>query len=154
MPHSKDFQSPAEGIKSSGLKVTAPRVQILELFREAAREGSERHLSAEDVYRIMLANHVEIGLATVYRVLMQFEQAGLLRKHHFDANQAVYELADNAHHDHLVCIDCGHVEEFVDEGIEERQHAIALERGYKLHDHSLSLYVNCTKTNCDARNKS
>ena len=124
-------------LKSTGLKATLPRLKILEIFQKA----EQRHMTAEDVYRVLLAEQSEIGLATVYRVLMQFEQAGLLSRNHFEAGKAVYELREDEHHDHLVCLDCGHVEEFHDPEIEKRQHEIAARHGYELEEHSLVLYV-------------
>lgn len=128
-----------EELKSSGLKATLPRIKILELFQQS----TQRHLTAEDVYKLLLNEGSDIGLATVYRVLMQFEQAGLLARNHFEAGKAVFELNEGKHHDHLVCVSCGRVEEFFDAEIEKRQQQIASERGYKLHDHALSLYVVC-----------
>ena len=135
-------------LRRVGLKVTHPRMRILELL-----EGiqPQHHLTAEDIYRHLLENGDEIGLATVYRVLMQFEQAGLLSRHHFEAGKAVYELREDEHHDHLVCLDCGHVEEFHDPEIEKRQTAVAKARGFTLVDHALSLYAHCTKANCPHR---
>ena len=105
-------------------------------------------MTAEDVYKALLGEGADIGLATVYRVLQQFEQAGLLSRNHFETGKAVYELNEGHHHDHLVCLNCGRVEEFFDTGIEERQHAIASERGFQLQDHALSLYAVCTKKDC------
>ena len=134
-------------LKSSGLKATMPRLKILELFQK----GEQRHMSAEDVYRQLLAENSDIGLATVYRVLTQFEQAGLLSRHHFEAGKAVYELHEEQHHDHLVCLDCGHVEEFFDAEIERRQNAVAKARGFELVDHALSLYGHCVKARCPYR---
>ena len=134
-------------LKSTGLKATLPRLKILEIFQKA----EQRHMTAEDVYRLLLAEHSDIGLATVYRVLMQFEQAGLLSRNHFEAGKAVYELREDEHHDHLVCLDCGRVEEFVDVEIELRQRAIAAERGFALQEHSLALYARCTKADCPHR---
>lgn len=136
-----------EELKSTGLKATLPRLKILEIFQK----GEQRHMTAEDVYRVLLAEQSEIGLATVYRVLTQFEQAGLLSRHHFEAGKAVYELREDEHHDHLVCLDCGHVEEFHDPEIEKRQVAVAKARGFKLADHALSLYAHCTKAKCPYR---
>ncbi|MEY3720279.1 MAG: hypothetical protein RL618_798 [Pseudomonadota bacterium] len=138
--------NPAD-LKSSGLKATLPRLKILEIFQGS----SVRHLSAEDVYKLLLAENLDVGLATVYRVLTQFEQAGILSRNHFESGKAVFELDQGAHHDHLVCLDCGRVEEFFDEEIERRQHKIAEERGFKLTEHALSLYGNCTKQNCQHR---
>ena len=138
--------NPAD-LKSSGLKATLPRLKILEIFQGS----SLRHLSAEDVYKLLLAENLDVGLATVYRVLTQFEQAGILSRNHFESGKAVFELDQGTHHDHLVCLDCGRVEEFFDEEIERRQHKIAEERGFKLTEHALSLYGNCTKQNCQHR---
>ncbi|MFN7641738.1 MAG: ferric iron uptake transcriptional regulator [Burkholderiales bacterium] len=135
-------------LKSMGLKATLPRLKILEIFQ--ARRP-HRHMSAEDVYRELLAEHQDIGLATVYRVLTQFEQAGILKRSNFESGKAVYELDEGHHHDHLVCLQCGHVEEFFDAEIERRQHLVAEERGFALQDHALSLYANCTKTDCPHR---
>jgi Fur family ferric uptake transcriptional regulator len=103
------------------------------------------------VYKILLADNMDVGLATVYRVLTQFEQAGLLNRNHFESGKAIFELNAGSHHDHLVCLDCGHVEEFYDEAIEDRQHAIAVERGFKIAEHALAIYGNCTKTACPHR---
>jgi Fur family ferric uptake transcriptional regulator len=136
-----------DDLKSTGLKVTAPRLKILELFQK----GSQRHMTAEDVYRQLILQKMEIGLATVYRVLMQFEQADILKRSHFESERAVYELNEGEHHDHLVCLDCGRVEEFYDAEIERRQNRVAAERGFALHDHSLSLYADCIKTDCPHR---
>jgi Fur family ferric uptake transcriptional regulator len=137
----------AEELKSSGLKATLPRIKILEVFQQAAL----RHMTAEDVFKVLLNEGSDIGLATVYRVLMQFEQAGLLSRNHFEAGKAVFELNEGKHHDHLVCVNCGRVEEFFDPEIERRQQEIAAERGYKLQDHALALYVNCTREDCEGK---
>jgi Fur family ferric uptake transcriptional regulator len=139
----------ADELKSSGLKATLPRIKILEVFQRAAH----RHMTAEDVYKALLAEDADIGLATVYRVLMQFEQAGLLTRSNFESGKSVFELNEGQHHDHLVCLSCGRVEEFFDPEIEQRQRAIAVERGFELHDHSLALYARCTKANCEYRHK-
>ena len=138
-----------EELKHSGLKATLPRIKILEVFQRTER----RHLTAEDVYKALLNEGADIGLATVYRVLMQFEQAGLLRRSNFESGKAVFELNEGQHHDHLVCLTCGRVEEFFDPQIEQRQRAIAVERGFELHEHSLALYAACTKPNCPHRAK-
>jgi Fur family ferric uptake transcriptional regulator len=131
-------------LKNVGLKATLPRLKILNLF-----ETSEvRHLTAEDVYRILLADGVDVGLATVYRVLTQFEAAGLLVRHHFEGGKAVFELNQGHHHDHLVCLQCGMVEEFYDPEIERRQEQIARERGFRIQEHSLYLYADCLKDDC------
>ena len=131
-------------LKSSGLKATLPRLRILNLFENA----SVRHMSADDIYRLLMQEGLDIGLATVYRVLTQFEQAGLLQRHHFESGKAVFELNQGGHHDHLVCLQCGRVEEFYDAEIEKRQERIAQERGFAIHEHSLSLYADCTKPDC------
>ena len=135
-------------IKRAGLKVTLPRVKILELLERHASSGAEHHMSAEDVYKALLDSGEDIGLATVYRVLNQFETAGLVSKLHFEGNQAVYEISTEEHHDHIVCLDCGRIEEFVDETIEQRQEAIANDYGFDLGDHSLVLYGRCTRKPC------
>ena len=143
-----------EQLKHSGLKVTGPRLKILGLFESADR----RHLTADDIYRMLLGEHIDVGLATVYRVLTQFEQAGLLLRSHFESSKgdgrAIYELNEGQHHDHLVCLDCGHVEEFVDEAIEKRQRDIAKNLGFKLQEHSLAMYGHCQKKNCRNKPKS
>jgi Fur family transcriptional regulator, ferric uptake regulator len=140
--------SPSD-LKTIGLKATMPRLRILELFEKSA----VHHLSAEDVYKILLKEGTDTGLATVYRVLTQFEQAGLLVRHHFETDKAVYELNRGGHHDHLVCLQCGRVEEFFDEGIEKRQMAVAKERGFAIHEHSLHIYAECTKANCPHKSR-
>lgn len=134
----------AEELKNSGLKATLPRIKILEVFQQT----QQRHMTAEDVFKVLLNEGSDIGLATVYRVLMQFEQAGILSRNHFEAGKAVFELNEGTHHDHLVCVVCGRVEEFYDAEIEKRQQAIAKERGYVLQDHALSLYVVCNRPEC------
>ena len=139
----------ADELKSSGLKATLPRIRILEVFQKT----SLRHMTAEDVYKALLFDGSDIGLATVYRVLMQFEQAGILSRNHFEAGKAVFELNEGKHHDHLVCLDCGRVEEFFDPEIEKRQRAIAAQRGFELQEHSLALYAACTKKHCPHRGK-
>ncbi len=140
--------SPAD-LKNIGLKATVPRLKILEIFQTS----EQRHLSAEDVYRILLNEQMDIGLATVYRVLTQFEQAGLLSRNNFESGKAIFELNEGKHHDHLVCIDCGRVEEFYDSEIERRQQSIASERGFALQEHALSLYGSCTKHDCPHKTK-
>lgn len=126
-------------LKKAGLKVTLPRVKILE-FLEAT---DERHHSAESIYKALMNEGEEIGLATVYRVLTQFEAAGLVERHHFESGQAVFERNEKGHHDHIVCISCGKVEEFYDEMIEMRQKEVAADKGYVVTDHSLTLYGKC-----------
>ncbi|NJM31789.1 MAG: ferric iron uptake transcriptional regulator [Limnobacter sp.] len=134
----------ASDLKSLGLKATLPRMKILELFQN----GLHRHLSAEDVYRLLLQEDLDIGLATVYRVLTQFEQAGILARQHFETGKSVFELNEGEHHDHLVCLDCGQVVEFFDADIELRQKKVAQAHGFELADHALALYGNCTKVKC------
>jgi len=131
-------------LKSIGLKATLPRLKILDLFEQS----DKRHMTAEEVYRLLSDEGQDIGLATVYRVLTQFEQAGLLIRHHFDSDKAVFELNHGDHHDHLVCLQCGKVEEFYDGEIEKRQTRIAKERGFVIRDHSLQLCADCIKDNC------
>ena len=136
-------------LKTSGLKATGPRQRILKLFENS----KVRHLSAEDVYRILINEGLDIGLATVYRVLTQFEQAGILQRHHFESDKAVFELNEGSHHDHLVCMQCGRVEEFYDAEIEKRQVRVATERGFAIREHSLQLYADCTKPNCPHKSR-
>jgi Fur family ferric uptake transcriptional regulator len=131
-------------LRNAGLKVTLPRLKILEILEG----GGARHKSAEDIYRALLNSNEDIGLATVYRVLTQFEAAGLVTRHHFENGMAVFELNRGDHHDHIVCLDCGKVEEFMDAGIEERQKTIANQLGFDIQDHSMILYGRCRKTNC------
>jgi Fur family ferric uptake transcriptional regulator len=136
-------------LKSTGLKATLPRLKILEIFQK----GAQRHMTAEDVFRVLLEDHSDVGLATVYRVLAQFEQADILCRSHFESGKAVYELNEGQHHDHLVCLDCGRVEEFYDAQIEQRQHAVAAAKGFAIADHALSLYAHCTRDNCEHRRR-
>lgn len=135
----------SQQIKEAGLKVTRPREKILAVLERSER----RHLSAEDVYKELLSCGEEIGLATVYRVLTQFEGAGLVCRRHFEGGQSLFELNDGSHHDHLVCIKCGRVVEFVDPLIEDRQQAIAAGHGFRMEDHSLVIYGTCG--DCDSR---
>lgn len=130
-------------LKSAGLKATGPRMRILELFEDALVNGPNRHLTAEDVYKQLVAEEFDVGLATVYRVLSQFESAGLIVRRYFGNDRATYEMDDGSHHDHIVCTRCGRVEEFVDEEIERRQREIAHRLGVELEDHALSLYGIC-----------
>ena len=139
----------ADELKSSGLKATLPRIKILEIFQRA----TQRHMTAEDVFKTLLMADADIGLATVYRVLMQFERAGLLTRSHFELGKSVFELNEGQHHDHLVCLSCGRVEEFYDAEIEQRQRAVATAHGFKLQDHALSLYAECIKPDCPHRSK-
>ena len=136
-----------DGLKNSGLKATVPRLKILDIFQRS----KQTHMSAEDVFRLLILENFDIGLVTVYRVLTQFEQAGLLSRSQFEGGKALYELNDGQHHDHLVCLECGHVEEFFDTEIENRQHAIARQLGFEIADHALSLYATCSKNPCPNR---
>ncbi|TAH52609.1 MAG: ferric iron uptake transcriptional regulator [Betaproteobacteria bacterium] len=137
----------SKSLKSIGLKATYPRLKILDLFQSA----EQRHLTAEDVYRLLIGEGMDIGLATVYRVLTQFEQAGLLERHYFESGKAVFELNQGNHHDHLVCLQCGKVEEFYDAEIEQRQKRIAEERGFTIKEHALYLYADCVRKDCPNR---
>ena len=139
----------ASDLKNSGLKATLPRLKILEVFQA----GNQRHLTAEEVYRLLLREGMDIGLATVYRVLTQFEQAGILSRRHFEAGKAVFELNEGSHHDHLVCLQCGRVEEFFDPEIEQRQQVVAQRMGFALKEHALALYADCHKSDCEHRPK-
>ena len=133
-------------LRKAGLKVTLPRLKILEIL-----EGnSQRHLSAEDIYRELLAAGEDIGLATVYRVLTQFESAGLVTRHNFEGGSSVFELDEGEHHDHMVCVETGDVVEFVNDEIEKLQHEIAAEHGYELIDHNLVLYVRPLRKDGDS----
>ena len=134
-------------LKKAGLKVTLPRMKILELLEASAL----RHQSAEDIYKALLDAGEEIGLATVYRVLTQFESAGLVNRHHFEGGQAVFELNQGGHHDHMVCLKCGKVVEFMDEVIEERQKKIAQDNGFEITDHSMILYGHCNDPSCSEK---
>jgi len=129
-------------LRNAGLKVTLPRVKILQILENQA---TDRHLTAEQVYKILLSEDEEIGLATVYRVLTQFEAAGLVTRHHFEGGNSVFELSDGDHHDHILCIKCGKVDEFTDNVIEARQKDIAQRLGYELTAHGLYLYGYCPK---------
>ncbi|QDX80665.1 ferric iron uptake transcriptional regulator [Denitratisoma sp. DHT3] len=139
--------SNSENLKNIGLKATFPRLRILELFQKS----DARHLTADEVYRYLLAENIDVGLATVYRVLTQFEQAGLIQRHFFESGKAVFELNEGKHHDHLVCMQCGKVEEFFDAEIERRQNKIAEQRGFKVREHALYLYVDCLRPDCEHR---
>jgi len=138
-----------QNLRNAGLKVTLPRLKILEML-----ETSEpSHLSAEEIYRRLMDSGEEIGLATVYRVLTQFETAGLVIRHHFEGVHAVFEIERGHHHDHIVCLRCGHVDEFRDDVIERRQREISKDLGYKLMDHNLIMYGECLRTNCPHLNE-
>jgi Fur family transcriptional regulator, ferric uptake regulator len=134
-------------LKNAGLKATVPRLKIINLFETSTL----RHMTAEDVYRQLLSEGLDIGLATVYRVLTQFEQAGLLVRHHFESGKAVFELNAGTHHDHIVCLNCGRVEEFYDPEIEKRQAKVAQDRGFAITEHALYLYAECLKADCPHR---
>lgn len=131
----------SQDIRNAGLKVTLPRLKILEILEKSGT----RHLSAEDIYKILLEEGEEIGLATIYRVLTQFESADLVKRHHFEGGNSVFELNHGEHHDHILCVKCGKVDEFVDEIIEQRQKARAEELGYQMTDHSLYVYGICAR---------
>lgn len=131
-------------LKSAGLKITSPRLKVLQILEQSPNH----HLSAEGVYKALLDSGEDVGLATVYRVLTQFEAAALVTRHNFEGGHSVFELSQGEHHDHLVCIQCGLVEEFVDEVIEQRQKEIAAQASFKITDHSLTIYGSCK--NCNA----
>lgn len=137
----------SKDLRKAGLKVTLPRLKIMEVLES----GGKRHLSAEDIYRRLLDTGEEIGLATVYRVLSQFEEAGIVHRNNFETDHSVFELAHGNHHDHIVCLDCGRVEEFVDNEIESRQESVAGKHGFEIADHSLILYGHCRKPDCPHR---
>lgn len=139
----------SDEIRKAGLKVTLPRVKILEILAS----GSGRHMSAEDIYKRLIEQGEEIGLATVYRVLTQFEQAQLVTRHHFEGGTSVFELNQGEHHDHIVCMDCGRVEEFMDCGIEERQLDVASKLGFEIAEHNLILYGRCRRKDCPNKKK-
>ncbi len=134
-------------LKRAGLKATVPRLKILEMLESS----DKHHLSAEDVYRELLEAGDDVGLATIYRVLTQFESAGLVSRHHFESGHAVFELERGHHHDHVVCVQCGKIEEFFDQAIEDRQKLVVEKMGYEIQDHSLVIYGNCRKQNCPGR---
>jgi len=134
-------------LKRAGLKATLPRLKIFEILEISDRH----HLSAEDVYRELLEVGDDVGLATIYRVLTQFESAGLVTRHHFESGHAVFELERGHHHDHIVCVQCGKVEEFYDQIIEDRQKSVVREMGYEIQDHSLVIYGDCKKPNCSGK---
>ena len=140
----------SQDLRNAGLKVTLPRLKILEMLEKSPT----RHLSAEEIYRMLIESDEEIGLATVYRVLTQFETAGLVTRHHFEGGHAVFEIDEGGHHDHIVCVQCGHVDEFVDEVIEHRQREKAAEMGFKLTEHSLIMYGTCMRQQCPNRTSS
>ena len=135
-------------LKQAGLKTTKPRLRVLAVLEESR----VRHMAAEDVYKILLDDGAPIGLATIYRVLTQFEDAGLVIRHNFEGERAVFELNDEEHHDHMVCVECGEVTEFVDQRIEQQQEKVARDHGFIIHDHALTLYGKCK--NCAAKTSS
>ena len=134
-------------LKDSGLKATLPRIKVLDIFEQS----KDKHMSAEDVYKQILESSEDVGLATIYRVLTQFEQAGILVRHHFESGKAVFELNEKTHHDHIVCIQCGHVEEFCNNEIERLQEQVAENLGFKIIDHSLYISADCAKKPCSCR---
>lgn len=131
----------AQELKKAGLKATLPRIKILEILEKS----DMRHLSAEDVYKALLESGEDVGIATVYRVLTQFESAGLVFRHNFEGGHSVFEVDEGQHHDHILCIKCGRVDEFFDETIEQRQKDIARKHGYTMTDHSLTIQGICPK---------
>lgn len=139
----------SQDLRNAGLKVTLPRMKILEMLEQS----DHRHMSAEDIYRELLDSGEDIGLATVYRVLTQFEAADLVVRHHFEGGNSVFELNRGEHHDHIICVDCGEVAEFYDETIEQRQKDIARQNQFRIEDHSLVLYGKCQRQNCPNRKK-
>jgi Fur family ferric uptake transcriptional regulator len=134
-------------LKDTGLKETLPRLKVLDIFENSA----EKHLSAEDIFKILISSGEDVGLATIYRVLTQFEQAEILVRHHFESGKAVFELNEKSHHDHILCLQCGHVEEFFNEEIENQQTQVANKLGFKIIEHSLYIYGDCSKTPCTCR---
>lgn len=134
-------------LKQTGLKATLPRLKVLSIFENS----KEKHLSAEDIYKVIIGTGQEVGLATIYRVLTQFEQAGLLIRHHFESGKAIFELNQKSHHDHIVCLQCGFIKEFVDEEIENRQNIVAEKNGFNIIDHALYIYADCTKKPCNCK---
>ena len=139
----------SDDLKGAGLKATQPRLKILAVLEQ----NRDQHMSAEDVYRALMVAGDDLGLATIYRVLTQFESAGLVIRHHFAEGHAVFELDSGEHHDHIVCIDCGRVTEFVDSTIERRQITIAKKHGFRLADHSLVMHGHCERKDCEHRNR-
>jgi Fur family ferric uptake transcriptional regulator len=137
----KETQPEGLDLRRAGLKVTHPRVKILHIMENS----DKRHMGAEEIYKALLDTGEDVGLATVYRVLTQFESAGLVMRHHFEEGHSVYELNQGEHHDHILCVKCGRVDEFVDETIEERQRAIARKYGYDMTDHYLNIYGVCAE---------
>ena len=137
----------SKDLQKAGLKITLPRLKVLNLFEHS----ENHHLSDEDVFKMLIATGEDVSLATVYRVLTQFELSGILVRHNFEGGKSVFELNHGQHHDHIVCLQCGHLEEFYDAAIEARQKKIAAEHGFTIHDHSLYIYGDCTKEQCPHR---
>lgn len=137
--------SKKDNLKQAGLKITTPRLKILEIFKTS----SERHLSADEIYKIIVDTKQDIGIATVYRVLTQFEESGILNRHNFDSGHSVFELDKGEHHDHLLCVKCGKVSEFLDQQIEKRQLEIAKTKKFEMTDHSLIIYGICASCQKD-----
>jgi Fur family ferric uptake transcriptional regulator len=131
-------------LKKTGLKATLPRLKVLNIFEN----NRDKHLSAEDIFKIMLKTDEEVGLATIYRVLTQFEQSGILIRHHFESDKAVFELNEKDHHDHIVCLQCGFIKEFCDDEIEKRQNMIAEKNGFTIIEHALYIYADCNNKSC------
>lgn len=146
-PEREDAGLTSQELKQVGLKVTLPRMKILDILHQ----HTDQHMTAEDIYKVLLGSGEEIGLATVYRVLTQFESAGLVKRHHFETGQSVFEINQGEHHDHILCLQCGRIDEFYDEIIEQRQLAMAHQLGFELADHCLILYGNCTRKDCPYR---
>jgi Fur family ferric uptake transcriptional regulator len=136
-------------LKKTGLKATLPRLKVLNIFES----NRDKHLSAEDIFKMLLKTEEDIGLATIYRVLTQFEQSGILIRHHFESDKAVFELNEKDHHDHIVCLQCGYIQEFCDEEIEKRQNMIAEKNGFTIIEHALYIYADCTKKPCSFRSR-
>jgi len=136
-----------DDLKKTGLKATLPRLKVLDIFEN----NRDKHLSAEDIFKIMLRADEEIGLATIYRVLTQFEQSGILIRHHFESDKAVFELNEKDHHDHIVCLQCGFIKEFCDDEIEKRQNMIAEKNGFTIIEHALYIYADCTNKPCNCK---
>jgi Fur family ferric uptake transcriptional regulator len=136
-----------DDLKKTGLKATLPRLKVRSIFEK----NKDKHLSAEDIFKIMLKTDEEVGLATIYRVLTQFEQSGILIRHHFESDKAVFELNEKEHHDHIVCLQCGFIKEFCDDEIEKRQNMIAEKNGFTIIEHALYIYADCTKKPCTCK---
>ena len=136
-----------DDLKKTGLKATLPRLKVLGIFEK----NKDQHLSAEDIFKIMLKTDEEIGLATIYRVLTQFEQSGILIRHHFESGKAVFELNEKDHHDHIVCLQCGFIKEFTNAEIEKQQKLMAEKHGFNIIEHALTIYADCEKNPCTCK---